>query len=309
MSKGDRLVFLPLGGTGEIGMNMNLYGYGKEIDDMKWLIVDVGITFGDETTPGVDIILPDHDFIKERKDNLSGIIITHAHEDHVGGLAYLWPDLKCPIYATPFTASIIRLKFEERGLDHEGYLNVIDLSSEIQIKPFDIKFQTLTHSIPEPNSLIIKTKLGNIYHTGDWKIDDDPVVGKAIDFNELKSNTKDILAMVCDSTNVLTKGRSGSESEVKNNLTEVIKGIKNRVFVTSFASNVARLETIAHAAKETNRSLVVLGRSMHRMISVARQNGILNDIDVILSEKEAVKKRGKKFCTFVQAVKVNQGAQ
>ena len=254
MSKGDRLVFLPLGGTGEIGMNMNLYGYGKEIDDMKWLIVDVGITFGDETTPGVDIILPDHDFIKERKDNLSGIIITHAHEDHVGGLAYLWPDLKCPIYATPFTASIIRLKFEERGLDHEGYLNVIDLTSEIQVKPFDIKFQTLTHSIPEPNSLIIKTKLGNIYHTGDWKIDDDPVVGKAIDFNELKSNTKDILAMVCDSTNVLTKGRSGSESEVKNNLTEVIKGIKNRVFVTSFASNVARLETIAHAAKEANRS-------------------------------------------------------
>ena len=160
MSKGDRLVFLPLGGTGEIGMNMNLYGYGKEIDDMKWLIVDVGITFGDETTPGVDIILPDHDFIKERKDNLSGIIITHAHEDHVGGLAYLWPDLKCPIYATPFTASIIRLKFEERGLDHEGYLNVIDLSSEIQIKPFDIKFQTLTHSIPEPNSLIIKTNFG-----------------------------------------------------------------------------------------------------------------------------------------------------
>ena len=180
MSKGDRLVFLPLGGTGEIGMNMNLYGYGKEIDDMKWLIVDVGITFGDETTPGVDIILPDHDFIKERKDNLSGIIITHAHEDHVGGLAYLWPDLKCPIYATPFTASIIRLKFEERGLDHEGYLNVIDLSSEIQIKPFDIKFQTLTHSIPEPNSLIIKTKLGNIYHTGDWKIDDDPVVGLSL---------------------------------------------------------------------------------------------------------------------------------
>ena len=303
MSKGDRLVFLPLGGTGEIGMNMNLYGYGKEIDDMKWLIVDVGITFGDETTPGVDIILPDHDFIKEKKDNLSGIIITHAHEDHVGGLAYLWPDLKCPIYATPFTASIIRLKFEERGLDHEGYLNVIDLSSEIQIKPFDIKFQTLTHSIPEPNSLIIKTKLGNIYHTGDWKIDDDPVVGEAIDFNELKSNTKDILAMVCDSTNVLTKGRSGSESEVKNNLTEVIKGIKNRVFVTSFASNVARLETIAHAAKETNRSLVVLGRSMHRMISVARQNGILNDIDVILSEKEAVKKKREEvlyLCTGSQ---------
>ena len=178
MSKNSRLVFLPLGGTGEIGMNMNLYGYGNEIDDMKWLIVDVGITFGDDTTPGVDVILPDHEFIKERKENLQGIIITHAHEDHVGGLAYLWPDLKCPIYATAFTASIIRLKFEERGINIEDKLNIVDLSSEIQIKPFDIKFQTLTHSIPEPSSLFIKTKLGTIYHTGDWKIDDNPIVGE-----------------------------------------------------------------------------------------------------------------------------------
>ena len=291
MSKNSRLVFLPLGGTGEIGMNMNLYGYGNEIDDMKWLIVDVGITFGDETTPGVDVILPDHEFIKERKENLQGIIITHAHEDHVGGLAYLWPDLKCPIYATAFTASIIRLKFEERGINIEDKLNIVDLSSEIQIKPFDIKFQTLTHSIPEPNSLFIKTKLGTIYHTGDWKIDDNPIVGESIDFNKLKENSEKVLAMVCDSTNVLTSGRSGSESTVRGNLAGVIKKLKNRVFVTSFASNVARLETIAAAAKESGRSLVVLGRSMHRMISVARQNGILKDIDVILSEKDAAKKK------------------
>ena len=291
MSKNSRLVFLPLGGTGEIGMNMNLYGYGNEIDDMKWLIVDVGITFGDDTTPGVDVILPDHEFIKERKENLQGIIITHAHEDHVGGLAYLWPDLKCPIYATAFTASIIRLKFEERGINIEDKLNIVDLSSEIQIKPFDIKFQTLTHSIPEPNSLFIKTKLGIIYHTGDWKIDDNPIVGESIDFNKLKENSEEVLAMVCDSTNVLTSGRSGSESTVRGNLAGVIKKLKNRVFVTSFASNVARLETIAAAAKESGRSLVVLGRSMHRMISVARQNGILKDIDVILSEKDAAKKK------------------
>ena len=291
MSKNSRLVFLPLGGTGEIGMNMNLYGYGNEIDDMKWLIVDVGITFGDDTTPGVDVILPDHEFIKERKENLQGIIITHAHEDHVGGLAYLWPDLKCPIYATAFTASIIRLKFEERGINIEDKLNIVDLSSEIQIKPFDIKFQTLTHSIPEPNSLFIKTKLGSIYHTGDWKIDDNPIVGESIDFNKLKENSEEVLAMVCDSTNVLTSGRSGSESTVRGNLAGVIKKLKNRVFVTSFASNVARLETIAAAAKESGRSLVVLGRSMHRMISVARQNGILKDIDVILSEKDAAKKK------------------
>ena len=291
MSKNSRLVFLPLGGTGEIGMNMNLYGYGNEIDDMKWLIVDVGITFGDDTTPGVDVILPDHEFIKERKENLQGIIITHAHEDHVGGLAYLWPDLKCPIYATAFTASIIKLKFEERGINIEDKLNIVDLSSEIQIKPFDIKFQTLTHSIPEPNSLFIKTKLGTIYHTGDWKIDDNPIVGESIDFNKLKENSEEVLAMVCDSTNVLTSGRSGSESTVRGNLAGVIKKLKNRVFVTSFASNVARLETIAAAAKESGRSLVVLGRSMHRMISVARQNGILKDIDVILSEKDAAKKK------------------
>ena len=291
MSKNSRLVFLPLGGTGEIGMNMNLYGYGNEIDDMKWLIVDVGITFGDDTTPGVDVILPDHEFIKERKENLQGIIITHAHEDHVGGLAYLWPDLKCPIYATAFTASIIRLKFEERGINIEDKLNIVDLSSEIQIKPFDIKFQTLTHSIPEPNSLFIKTKLGTIYHTGDWKIDDNPIVGESIDFNQLKENSEEVLAMVCDSTNVLTSGRSGSESTVRGNLAGVIKKLKNRVFVTSFASNIARLETIAAAAKESGRSLVVLGRSMHRMISVARQNGILKDIDVILSEKDAAKKK------------------
>ena len=291
MSKNSRLVFLPLGGTGEIGMNMNLYGYGNEIDDMKWLIVDVGITFGDDTTPGVDVILPDHEFIKERKENLQGIIITHAHEDHVGGLAYLWPDLKCPIYATAFTASIIRLKFEERGINIEDKLNIVDLSSEIQIKPFDIKFQTLTHSIPEPNSLFIKTKLGTIYHTCDWKIDDNPIVGESIDFNQLKENSEEVLAMVCDSTNVLTSGRSGSESTVRGNLAGVIKKLKNRVFVTSFASNVARLETIAAAAKESGRSLVVLGRSMHRMISVARQNGILKDIDVILSEKDAAKKK------------------
>ncbi len=291
MSKNSRLVFLPLGGTGEIGMNMNLYGYGNEIDDMKWLIVDVGITFGDDTTPGVDVILPDHEFIKERKENLQGIIITHAHEDHVGGLAYLWPDLKCSIYATAFTASIIRLKFEERGINIEDKLNIVDLSSEIQIKPFDIKFQTLTHSIPEPNSLFIKTKLGTIYHTGDWKIDDNPIVGESIDFNKLKEHSEKILAMVCDSTNVLTSGRSGSESTVRRNLVGVIKKLKNRVFVTSFASNVARLETIAAAAKESGRSLVVLGRSMHRMISVARQNGILKDIDVILSEKNAAKKK------------------
>ena len=299
----NQLVFLPLGGTGEIGMNMNCYGYGKDIDDMKWLLVDVGITFGDDSLGGIDIIMPNHSFIKERKENLSGIIITHAHEDHVGGLAYLWPDLKCQIYASSFTASIIKLKFEERGLDLQDYLNVVDLESEFNIDPYHIKLATLTHSIPEPNSLFITTSLGTIYHTGDWKIDSDPMLGNAIDFKKMKNRNLKILAMVCDSTNVLTEGRSGSESTVRKNLISVISGIKSKIFVTSFASNVARLETVAVAAKKNNRSLVVLGRSMHRMISVARENGILKNVDVILSEKEAKKKKKEELlylCTGSQ---------
>ena len=299
----NRLVFLPLGGTGEIGMNMNLYGYGKEIDEMKWIVVDVGITFADETVPGVDVIMPDHSFIKDRSENLLGIIITHAHEDHVGGLAYLWPDLKCPIYASPFTASIIKLKFQERGIDIEDYLNILDLNSSFEIGPFEMDLSTLTHSIPEPNSLFIKSDLGTVYHTGDWKIDENPLIGSPINFEKMMSSKNDILAMVCDSTNILSKGRSGSEFEVRKNLIKTIKSIKSKVFVTSFASNVARLETIALAAKESNRSLVVLGRSMHRMISVAKENQLLENIDIILNEKEAIKKKDENLlylCTGSQ---------
>ena len=303
MSKDNRLVFLPLGGTGEIGMNMNLYGYGKEIDEMKWIVVDVGITFADETIPGIDVIMPDHSFIKERSENLLGIIITHAHEDHVGGLAYLWPDLECPIYATPFTASIIKLKFQERGIDIEDHLNILDLNSSFDIGPFEMNLSTLTHSIPEPNSLFINTDLGTIYHTGDWKIDENPLIGDPINFKDMMNGHKKILAMVCDSTNVLTKGRSGSELKVRKNLVKTIKEIKSKIFVTSFASNVARLETVALAAKESNRSLVILGRSMHRMISVAKENQLLENIDIILNEKEAVKKKDENLlylCTGSQ---------
>ena len=303
MSKDNRLIFLPLGGTGEIGMNMNLYGYGREIDEMKWIVVDVGITFADETIPGVDVIMPDHSFIREKSENLLGVIITHAHEDHVGGLAYLWPDLKCPIYATPFTASIIKLKFQERGIDIDDHLNILELNSSFDIGPFNMNLSTLTHSIPEPNSLFINTDLGTVYHTGDWKIDEDPLIGNPINFEEMMKGQKKILAMVCDSTNVLTKGRSGSELKVRKNLVKTIKSIKSKIFVTSFASNVARLETIALAAKESNRSLVVLGRSLHRMISVAKENQLLKNIDVILSEKEAVKKKDENLlylCTGSQ---------
>ena len=287
----DQLVFLPLAGTGEIGMNMNLYGYGPDIDEMKWLLVDVGITFGDDSLPGIDIIMADHGFIAERRNNLVGVFITHAHEDHVGALAYLWPDLQCQIYATPFTACIIKLKFEERGVDLTGFLNIVDLDSSFKIGPFGIELSTMAHSIPEPNSMFITTDLGTIYHTGDWKIDPDPLIGSPNPRNFKEKYKNKITAMICDSTNVMTKGRSGSELTVRKNLVKVVKKLKNRVFVTSFASNVARLETVAYVAKETNRSLVVVGRSMHRMISVARDVGILKDIKIILNEKEAAKKK------------------
>ena len=287
MAKNKRLVFLPLGGAGEIGMNMYLYGLGNELDDMKWIMVDAGITFGDDSTPGVDVILPDYEFIKDRKENLAGIIITHAHEDHIGGLAYIWEDLKCPIYTTPFTATILKLKFEERGVNFEGMLNVVDLNSNFSIKPFDIKLHTLTHSIPEPNSLIIKTSLGTLYHTGDWKIDENPLIGDPFEH----ADAEDVLAMICDSTNSLSKGRSGSEIEVRENITNLIKSIDTRIFVTSFASNLARLDTIAYAANASNRKLVVLGRSMHRMIKAAKLNGLLQNVDEVLNEKEALKKK------------------
>ena len=203
----------------------------------------------------------------------------------------MWPDLECQIYATPFTACIIKLKFEERGIDLSGYLNIVDLDSNLKIGPFDIEISTMTHSIPEPNSMFITTDLGTIYHTGDWKIDPNPLVGNPNLRNFKEKYKNKITAMICDSTNVMTKGRSGSELTVRNNLVKVVKELKNRVFVTSFASNVARLETVAYVAKETNRSLVVVGRSMHRMISVAREVGILKDIKIILNEKEAAKKK------------------
>ena len=170
----DELLFCPLGGSGEIGMNMNLFAYGKP-DNQKWIMVDIGVTFADDTLPGIDLIYPDPGFIIDKKNDLLGIVLTHAHEDHVGGLAYLWPDLKCPIYTTPFTASIIKLKFQERGIDIEKHLNILDLNSSFDIGPFKMNLSTLTHSIPEPNSLFINTDLGTIYHTGDWKIDENGV--------------------------------------------------------------------------------------------------------------------------------------
>lgn len=276
------LWFLPLGGSGEIGMNLNLYGH-----DEQWLMVDLGITFGDRL--GVDIITPDPAFIVERKESLVGLIITHAHEDHVGAVPYLWPLLQCPVYATPFTASILRQKLKDKPWGKKVPIIEVPLSATIQVGKFSVEFITLTHSIPEPNAVAITTPLGTILHTGDWKIDANPLVGEATDHTRLTElGDQGILAMVCDSTNVFTEGESGSEEGVRNELIDLIaKHPEGRVVVACFASNVARLETAAVAARANGRQPVLVGRSLIRMEEAARQNGYLKDILPFLNEDAA----------------------
>ena len=274
----DELLFCPLGGSGEIGMNMNLFAYGKP-DNQKWIIVDVGVTFADDTVPGVDIIYPDPGFIIDKKDDLLGIVLTHAHEDHIGAIAHVWPKLKCKIYATPFTAVLINEKFKEKKIDITGYLKIVELNSTINLDPFKIEFVTLTHSILEPNGLRIQTPAGNILHTGDWKCDPDPLIGGNINSERLKEiGNEGVLAMICDSTNVFSAGRAGSELDVRKNLLKVFERLKKRIIVTSFASNVARMETVFYCAEQTGRHISLVGRSMHRIFKAARQCGYLKNV-------------------------------
>ena len=222
MSK-EELLFCPLGGSGEIGANMNLYAYGKE-DDQKWIIVDMGVSFADDSVPGVDLIMPDAGFIIDKKDDLLGIVLTHAHEDHIGAVAHIWPYLKCKIYATPFTAALILEKFKEKKIEISSYLEVVALNSKIKLGNFEIDFVTLTHSILEPNGLSIKTPLGTVLHTGDWKIDPNPLIGSQIDEQKLKSiGNNGVSAMICDSTNIFSPGRAGSESEVRDSLLRIME--------------------------------------------------------------------------------------
>ena len=276
------LWFLPLGGAGEIGMNLNLFGH-----DGEWLMVDLGITFGDRL--GVDIITPDPAFIAERKESLVGLILTHAHEDHVGAVPYLWPLLQCPVYATPFTASILRQKLKDKPWGKKVPIIEVPLSSTIQVGKFSVEFITLTHSIPEPNAVAITTPLGTILHTGDWKIDTNPLVGEVTDHSRLTElGDQGVLAMVCDSTNVFTEGTSGSEEGVRDELTSLVaKHPEGRVVIACFASNVARLETAAVAARANGRQPVLVGRSLIRMEEAARQNGYLKDIPPFLNEDAA----------------------
>ena len=274
----EELIFCPLGGSGEIGMNMNLYAYGKE-DNQKWIVVDMGVTFADDSIPGIDLIYPDPDFLLGKKDDLLGIVLTHAHEDHIGAVAHIWPRLKCKMYATPFTAALIYEKFKEKKIDISSYLKIVPLNSKINLGPFEIDFVTLTHSILEPNGLSIKTPLGTILHTGDWKIDPNPLIGGSVDEKKLKEiGEKGVSAMICDSTNIFNPGRAGSESDVRDSLLKIMEMKTKRILVTSFASNVARMESVFYCAKKTNRSICLVGRSMHRIYKAAKKCGYLKGL-------------------------------
>ena len=281
------LLFCPLGGAGEIGANMNLYGYGNP-GEHNWIMVDIGVTFADDTLPGIDLIYPDPGFIVEKKDNLLGIIVTHAHEDHIGAIAHLWPKLKCKIYATPFTSVLIKEKFKEKNVDINNHLKIVQLNGIIDLDPFRIEYVSMTHSILEPNGLKIKTPAGVVLHTGDWKIDENPMVGKNIDIDKLKQiGNEGVLAMVCDSTNIFTVGRSGSEETVRRSLLKIMERLKKRIVITSFASNVARMETIFYCAEKTGRQISLVGRSMHRIFKAAKQCGYLKDIIDPIDPREA----------------------
>jgi len=284
----DSLVLLPLGGAGEIGMNFNAYGFGPG-DDKKWIVVDCGVLFGREAaTPGVDLIVPDITFLAERCDDVLGIIATHAHEDHIGAIALLWPMLKCPVYATPFTAKLIEGKLEEAELTGRVNLKVLPLRGRVTLGPFDLELISLTHSIPEPNAVAIKTPLGTVVHTGDWKIDPNPLIGETADLGRLKALGDDgVLAMVCDSTNALVQGHSGSEADVKKGLSDLIGTLKGRIAVTGFASNLARIDTIAKAAKAHKRHVVLVGRAMHKITAAAKAVGYLKDFPPTIDEEEA----------------------
>ena len=285
----ESLLFCPLGGSGEIGMNMNLYAYGTE-ENQKWIIVDMGVTFADDTVPGVDLIYPDAGFIIEKKDELLGIVLTHAHEDHIGSISHIWPKLKCKIYATPFTAVLIQEKFKEKKIDITNYLKIVELNSQIKLGPFEIDFVTLTHSILEPNGLSITTPEGVVLHTGDWKVDPNPLIGNKVDEKKLKSiGEKGVIAMICDSTNVFSPGRAGSEKDVRESLLKIISNQKKRVLVTSFASNVARMESIFYIAKQTKRNIALVGRSMNRIYKAAKQCGYLKDVIDPVDTREANK--------------------
>ena len=281
-------IFLPLGGSGEIGMNLNLFGYGTE-PERQWMIVDIGVSFADASLPGIDVVMPDIGFIEARKEQLLGIVITHAHEDHMGALARLWSRLRCPVYASPFTMFLVKDRLAEAGLLEQVELHEIALGGRFHLGVFDIELLSVTHSIPEPNALIIRTPAGVIVHTGDWKLDPTPQIGQPVNEPVLKAlGDAGVLAVICDSTNILSAGHSGSEASVRAELLCLIGEYKGKaIAVTTFASNVARLESLIKAAMAHHRQVCLIGRSMHRMVAAARSVGLLADMNMPLKPDQA----------------------
>ena len=284
--KNNELVFLPLGGVGEIGMNLGVYGYGPE-DNRQWLMVDLGVSFAGPELPGVDLVMPDIRFLENERPNILGLVVTHAHEDHFGAILDLWPKLKIPVYCTAFTAGLLETK---RELDYSSYdvpVTLFKAGDQFELGPFAIEAIAVAHSIPEPVSLAIKTSLGTVIHTGDWKIDHEPSLGAPTDekrFREL--GDEGVLALVCDSTNSMREGVSPTEHDVLESLTEIISNEKGRVAITTFSSNVGRIISIARAAKEAGRQVLLVGRSIKRSVTVAEELGYLEGIDPFLNEED-----------------------
>ncbi len=273
----DRLLFLPLGGANEIGMNLNLYGCRG-----KWLMVDLGLTFADETLPGIDVVVPDPSFIEADRDNLLALVLTHAHEDHLGAVAHLWRRLRCPIYATGFTAALLRRKLQDAGLADQAPVSQFEPGQVMEFGPFKVRALSITHSIPESTALVIDTPFGTVLHSGDWKLDPEPLVGPVTDAEGLSAvGDAGVLALVCDSTNVFRPGQSGSEGAVRESLLKLLRGRPKRIAITTFASNVARIDTVAKVAAALDRHLVLVGRALQRVTEAARANGYLTDIETV----------------------------
>jgi ribonuclease J len=285
MIPGEELLFCALGGSGEIGMNVNLYGCRGQ-----WIMVDLGLTFADASYPGVELILPDLEFIENQQERLAGIVLTHGHEDHIGALPYLAEELRSPLFATPFTAGLIAGKLEEEGLTGQVKLNIVERGGSIELGPFRVSFVALSHSIPEGNGVLIETPFGNIFHTGDWKIDETPVIGEAPSPDILRAiGDEGVLALVCDSTNVFQDRPSGSEESVHAGLLAKAAEAKGRVLVTTFASNAARLQTIGRVGLETGRKVCIAGRSLERILRVAQATGYLEDFPSPIGFDEAMR--------------------
>ncbi len=285
-SNTTEFVFLPLGGVGEIGMNLAMYGFGPA-DNREWLVVDMGVSFAGPEQPGADLILPDIRYLEAEKHNLRGIVITHAHEDHFGALLDLWPRLKVPVYATPFTAGLLEAKRQSEDSAPEIPITIYKAGETFEVGPFKIEAVAVTHSIPEPVSLAITTPLGTVVHTGDWKMDPEPSLGPVIDEARFRAiGEAGVLALICDSTNALREGESPSERQVGESLRELIQNARGRVAITTFSSNVGRIRSITEAARDAGRQVLVVGRSMKRAISVATELGYMEGLPDYLSEED-----------------------